>query len=118
MIKQFFLTLPKELGESAKIDGANEFQVFYKIYLPLVKPALATITIFTFQGNWNSFLWPYLILKSDQLVVATFVKNIEAQGNIGMSMAASMLATIPLVIVFLIFQKQFTDVQATVGLNL
>lgn len=117
MLRQFFLTLPKELGESAKIDGANEFQIFYKIYLPLVAPALATITIFTFQGNWNSFMWPYLILRSDQLVITTFVKNIEAQNNIGTAMAASTIATIPLIIIFLFFQKYFTQGVAASGIK-
>lgn len=117
MLRQFFLTLPNDLAESARIDGANEFQIFFKIYLPLVTPALATITIFTFQGNWNSFLWPYLILRSDQMVITTFIRNIEAQGNIGRSMAASMLATVPLIIIFLFFQKYFTEVSATAGIK-
>lgn len=116
-LRQFFLTLPEELAESARIDGAGEFTIFFRIYLPLVKPALATIAIFTFQGNWNSFLWPYLILPSDQPVIATFVKNMEATGDYGLAMAASMLATIPIVIVFLLFQRYFIKGMSISGIK-
>lgn len=105
-MRQFFIGIPDELGESAEIDGASEMLIFRKIYLPQVKPALAAIAIFNFQGGWNNFLLPYVILPDRQLVLATFIRTIPA-ANFGESMAASMLVTLPVFILFVIFQKYF-----------
>lgn len=105
-MRQFFMGIPDELGESAEIDGASEMLIFRMIYLPQVKPALAAIAIFNFQGGWNNFLLPYVILPDQQLVLATFIRTIPA-ANFGESMAASMLVTLPVFILFIVFQKYF-----------
>lgn len=105
-MRQFFMGIPDELGESAEIDGASEMTIFTKIYLPQVKPALAAVAIFNFQGGWNNFLLPYVILPGRQLVLATFIRTIPSE-NFGQSMAASMLVTLPVFILFIAFQKYF-----------
>lgn len=115
-MRQFFMTLPDELGESAEIDGAGEFTIFYKIYLPQVKPALAAVAIFNFQGGWNNFLSPYVILPTSQLVLSTFIRSFPTD-NFGQTMAASMLATLPVLILFIVFQKYFMQSVAMTGVK-
>ena len=66
-MKQFFEQLPKELGESARIDGASEFKIFWNVYFPLAKPALTTLGIMTFQAGWNAFMWPMIVLNADEM---------------------------------------------------
>ena len=105
-MRQFFITLPDELGESAEIDGAGEMRIFFQIYLPQVKPALAALAIFNFQGGWNNFLMPYVVLPTNKLVLSTFIRSFPAE-NYGQTMAASMLATLPVLILFIVFQKIF-----------
>lgn len=102
-MRQFFLTLPTELGESAKIDGCSEFRIFLNIYLPLCKPALATLGIMTFQGGWNSFLWPLIVfnnptLATVQMGLAAFTYNHHT--NFGPLMAASVVVVLPIILIF------------------
>ena len=115
-MRQFFLTLPDELGESAEVDGASEFRIFWSIYLPQVKPAIAAIAIFNFQGGWNNFLGPYIILGSRSLVLSTFIKYFEGN-HFGHTLAASMLMTLPILIIFIIFQKYFMQSIAMTGVK-
>lgn len=112
MMRQFFLTLPMELGEAAKIDGAGEFRVFWQVYLPLCKPALATLGIFTFQGGWNNFLWPLIVFTNGQL--ATVQMGLQAfsynhNTDFGPLMAASIVVMLPIIIVFIYAQKYMTQ---------
>ncbi len=111
-MRSFFLSLPNELGEAAYIDGAGEGKVFFRIYLPLAKPALATLSVFCFQAGWNSFLWPNVILRSGDFKVltqglASFTVNNSV--DYGPLMAATVCATIPVLIVFLFAQKYFIE---------
>lgn len=108
-MRQFFINIPNELGESAEIDGAGELTIFFKIYLPQVAPALASLAIFNFQGNWNNFLMPYLILGQDTYVISTLVRSFGqiSGNNQGQTMAASMLSTLPVLVLFILFQKYF-----------
>ncbi len=97
-MKQFFEQLPSELGESARIDGASEFKIFMKVYFPLAKPALTTLGIMTFQSGWNAFMWPLIVLNSDemktvQVGLAAFQYNYST--NYGPLMAGTILATLP-----------------------
>jgi multiple sugar transport system permease protein len=115
-MRQFFMTLPNELGESAEIDGAGEFTIFARIYLPQVTPALAALAIFNFQGGWNNFLMPYVILPTNQLVLSTFIRSFPTN-NYGQTMAASMLATLPVLILFIVFQKYFMQSVAMTGIK-
>ncbi len=112
MMRQFFLTLPEELAEAARLDGCNEFRIFWQIYLPLCKPALATLAIFTFQAGWNSFLWPMIVLndpelKTVQMGLQSFSSNHAT--NYGPMMAASIIAMLPMVILFIFAQRYFTQ---------
>lgn len=115
-MRQFFITLPDELGESAEIDGASEFRIFFQVYLPQVKPALAAIAIFNFQGGWNNFLMPYVVLPTSNLVLPTFIRSFPAE-NFGQTMAASMLSTLPILVLFIIFQKYFMQSVTLTGIE-
>lgn len=115
-MRQFFITLPDELGESAEIDGASEFRIFFQVYLPQVKPALAAIAIFNFQGGWNNFLMPYVVLPTSKLVLPTFIRSFPAE-NFGQTMAASMLSTLPILVLFIIFQKYFMQSVTLTGIE-
>lgn len=118
MMRQFFLTLPSELAEAARIDGAGEFRIFIQVYFPLAKPALATLALFTFQAGWNSFLWPLIVLnnpdlKTIQIGLQAFSFNKSTE--YGALMAASMVAMLPMIILFLYAQRYFTQGIAFTG---
>src|ERR1700704_4174772 len=108
MLRQFFQTLPVELEDAARIDGAGEFRIFWQIMLPLAVPALATLAIFSFQAGWNAFLWPLLITTTDemrtiQLGLTVFVQQYSTQWD--QLMAATVVATLPVIVVFGIGQR-------------
>ncbi|WP_018131202.1 carbohydrate ABC transporter permease [Effusibacillus pohliae] len=120
LMRQFFLSLPRELEEAATIDGLSRWGIFWRIALPLAKPALAAQTIFMFLGNWNSFMWPSLLASSDDMYTLpvglnSFHWQYVAYWNV--DMAGTMFMTIPMIIVFLIFQKWFIKGIATTGLK-
>ncbi|MDP9765716.1 MULTISPECIES: carbohydrate ABC transporter permease [Deinococcus] len=120
LMKQFFESLPTDLLEAARIDGMGEFGIFWTIAMPLVKPALASLAIFTFLGNWNAFLWPLIAIQKPEfrtLPVGTALFNGEAGTNWGLIMAASSLAVIPVLLVFAFFQKQIIDGIVMTGLK-
>lgn len=111
-MKQFFETLPDELAEAARIDGCNEFGIFAKIYLPLIKPAAITLGIMTFQSGWNSFMWPMIVLNSDEMMtiqvgLSTF--QYQFNTNYGALMAGTVIATIPTLLVFVFAQKYYIE---------
>ena len=109
-MRQFISGIPDELIEAAKMDGANEGWIFFKVILPLSKPAMAAITIFTFTGSWNNFLWPLIIATDESmytLPVAVSVLGGQYTENIAMQMAGSVIVILPLIIVFLFTQKYF-----------
>ena len=114
IFRQFFLQLPRELFESARLDGASELQILTRIAIPLAKPAILTAVIVTFIGPWNEFLWPFLVTKQLALqplavALANFISNVAArQANpFGAILAGAVVLTIPAVVLFLIFQKRF-----------
>ncbi|HEY1298662.1 MAG TPA: carbohydrate ABC transporter permease [Chloroflexota bacterium] len=103
LLRQFFLTLPVELEDAARIDGAGELRIFGQIMLPLAMPAVATLAIFSFQAGWNAFLWPLLITNTDdmrtiQLGLTVFVQQYSTQW--GQLMAATVVATLPVILAF------------------
>jgi len=109
LMRQFFTGVPGDLLDAARIDGFTEFQIFWKIALPLVKPAVSALCIFTFLGNWNAYIWPLIVVRSENmrtLPVGIAFFSSEAQSSFHLIMAAAALATIPVLIVFIIFQKQ------------
>lgn len=120
LMRQFYLNIPNELSEAARIDGLNEFGIFRKIMLPLSKPALATLTILTFVFVWNDFLGPLIYidssnLKTIQLGMRMFVTQYTA--DYSLIMAASVVSVIPLVAVFIAAQKYFVEGVAMSGIK-
>ncbi len=113
MLRQFFMTLPKDLEDAAKIDGCGIFGIYRLIILPLSKPALATLTVFTFIGNWQSFLWPLLVTNSiNMFTVPIGLSYFQSQYylvNWTLLMAASAMAILPIIIVFIFAQKFFIE---------
>jgi multiple sugar transport system permease protein len=109
-MRQFISGIPDELIEAAKMDGAHEGWIFFRVILPLAKPAMAAITIFTFTGSWNNFLWPLIIATDESmytLPVAISILGGQYTENIAMQMAGSVIVILPLIIVFLFTQRYF-----------
>lgn len=120
LIRQFYISIPDELCEAARIDGLTEFGIFSRIVFPLGKPAMATLTIFTFTNVWNDFMGPLIYLKSEnlktiQLGIRMFISQYGA--DYAWIMAASVCSLIPVVIVFLSFQKFFVEGVAASGIK-
>lgn len=110
LMRQAFLGIPKEMEEAAVVDGCNAFEVFFKVLLPMVKPSLAVLAIFTFIGSWGEFLWPSIVLtKESMYTLPVGVNNLQGMfsSNWRFIAAGSILATIPIVIFFLAMQKYF-----------
>lgn len=114
MMRQYFLGLPKDLEESAKIDGCNLFSTFFKIVLPLALPVIATLAIFTFVTSWNSFMWPLIVTNSESMRtlpvgLAIFKGSFREITLWGDLLACSVICTIPVVVVFLLGKKYFIN---------
>ena len=119
-MRQFYLTLPTELAEASRIEGAGEFRIFWSIYMPLTKPALAALAIFTFQAGWNNFLWPMIVLNDPQK--ATIQMGLQAfsynrNTEYGAMMAGSLIAIIPMLVLFVFAQKYFVKGIAFSGIK-
>lgn len=109
-MRQNMLSIPDDLIEAARIDGCGELGIFFKIILPVIRPAMASLGIIFFMNSWNNFLWPLIILKSDtSLTVPVLLRNLSGDIHIpyDLIMAGSVLSVLPLVAIFLIFQRQF-----------
>jgi multiple sugar transport system permease protein len=120
LLRQFFLTIPKELDEAAAIDGAGELAIFFRIMLPLVRPALVTVSIFTFMANWTDFLAPLVFLNRESTyTLALGLQFYQSQHFTAWSylMVASLVFTIPALIVFLLLQRYFVQGFALSGLK-
>jgi multiple sugar transport system permease protein len=120
LMREFFLMLPGDLMDAARIDGGSEFRIFRKVYLPLAKPALATIGMFTFTETWNAFIWPLILTNSPemrtlQLGLSAYRGQYFTEWHL--LMAATVLTCLPVFIVFLIGQKQFIKGVAMSGLK-
>jgi len=118
LLRQFFLTLPKDLWDAARIDGCSRFKFFYKILIPLSTAPLMTIAIFTFVGNWNSFLWPLFVTNDQkfytlQVGLSNFSQSEGTEWHL--LMAASTFCVLPLIIMFFMAQKQFIQGIAHTG---
>jgi multiple sugar transport system permease protein len=114
LLRQFMRSIPIDLSEAAKIDGASELQTFWRVVLPLTKPALATIAIFTFQGSWQDFMKPLLYLQSEdlytlQLGLRQFDAAAGGKPAWNWLMAASLVVMLPVLVVFLLFQRYFIE---------
>jgi multiple sugar transport system permease protein len=120
LIRQFMTTIPNDLIESARIDGCSEFRIYWSIVLPLCKPILATLAIFSFMSSWNDFLWPLIVMvREDRYTLPVALANLDGQHptDFGLLMAASVFVIAPILIVFLVAQKYVIRGIATSGLK-
>ncbi|TDE95061.1 carbohydrate ABC transporter permease [Occultella glacieicola] len=122
LLRQFFITLPRDLDSAARIDGAGELRVFWSVILPNAKPALLTMALFHFVGNWNDLLWP-LIMTSDSSVrpltagLALLTGSATGVAPYGVMMAGSLVAILPLVVLYLLVQRRFIEGVAMTGMK-
>ncbi|HNR93886.1 MAG TPA: ABC transporter permease subunit [Kiritimatiellia bacterium] len=120
LLRQFMMGIPRDLEDSARIDGCNFLQIYWYVIMPLIKPTLACIAIFTFMGVWNDFMGP-LIYLSDQrlypLSLGLYALNVQAGGNFGMMMAGALLMTLPVVAIFFFAQKYFIQGVTLTGMK-
>jgi multiple sugar transport system permease protein len=120
LLRQFFMTIPAELSDAARIDGCTEFGIYRMVLLPLAKPALATVALFTFIGSWNDFLGPLLYLNDERsytlsLGLQRFVSQHGAEWS--MLMAASTVMTLPIIVVFFLAQRTFIEGVTLTGIK-
>ncbi|RDZ51028.1 hypothetical protein C5C07_15510 [Haloferax sp. Atlit-4N] len=110
VFRQYFKGLPSSLGEAALIDGCNKLQVFYKIYLPMAKPAVASVGIIVFMGFWNNFTWPFILMSDSKmytLPAALYTAQTNYFTDWGMLMAITLILVLPLLLLFIALQKYF-----------
>lgn len=112
-LRQYMLTLPDELFDAARVDGATEMGIFWRIVLPLAKPALATLAIFTFMGSWNDFLGPLIVVKSEEMRTLPLAVSALSAGHYVMSwpllMAGACFVILPVIVVYLVAQRYFVE---------
>ncbi len=115
LMKQFFESVPRELEEAARIDGATQFQTFWRVVLPTARPALVALIIFSFQGAWNDFMHPLIVVTTNKSLYTLPLGLALLRGGMGQNlqwnslMAGSMLTTVPMAIIFFIFQRYFIE---------
>lgn len=122
LMRQFMLTIPRELEDAALIDGCSFFRIYWRIILPLTTPALATLGIFHFMGSWNNFLWPLIILNSMSnktlpLGLAAFQAMVAMKTPWHLVMAASVVSVVPIMVIFMLGQKYYVRGIVTTGLK-
>ena len=120
LLRQFFMSLPKELEEAALLDGCNRFQIFGRIMLPLVQSGIVALVIFTAKFAWNDFMWP-LIVNTDpeMMTLAPALSLLKGQyaTNFPVQMAGAVMSVVPMIILFFVFQKQFIEGVAQSGIK-
>ncbi|MBO0983580.1 carbohydrate ABC transporter permease [Rathayibacter sp. SD072] len=124
IFRQYFLQLPKELFEAARIDGAGELKLLWNVALPLVRPALVTAVLLTFIGPWNEFLWPFLITKDASLQplavsLANYISNVASSTDnpFGAILAGAVVLAAPVVVLFIVFQRYFVSTDLGSGVK-
>lgn len=121
LMRQFFLSVPSEYMDAARIDGASEPRIFWSIMLPMCRPALSALAIFSFTGSWNSFLWPLVIVNQDVMrtipLGIVFYIGEQRAPQYGQLLAVAIIATLPVLVLFLIMQRAFIQGAAVSGLK-
>ena len=121
LMRQFMLSIPDDLLEAARVDGAGEFTIFWRIVLPLSTPALAALGIITFLPSWNALLWPLVVLTSQDnytlpVALAIFSRG-QFQADYGLLMAGSVVLVVPVIVIFMLLQRHFTESVAMTGIK-
>jgi ABC-type glycerol-3-phosphate transport system permease component len=120
LLRQFLKGIPRDLEDAAKIDGCGFWRIYWHIMLPLIKPTLAAIGIFTFMGAWNEFMGPLIYLQDQRLyplALGLYAFNVESGGSMGMMMAGSLLMTVPVIVIFFFAQKYFIQGVTLTGMK-
>lgn len=120
LLRQYFMSIPKELEEAAYIDGAGRFRIYWQIALPLVGPALVALGIFTFLGAWNDLFWPLIVLSDTKMYTLPVGLAVLGQGNYvrqGLTMAAAAVASAPVLIIYAIFQRRIISGISLTGMG-
>lgn len=122
LFRQFFMDIPQDLIDAAKIDGCNDFGILFRIIYPLSKPVIITVGIVSFMGSWNDVLWPLIVIRMQKLMtmpqmVTIFAVGGQADGQLGAQLAAATLLAVPIVLVYAFFQRYFIESMATTGLK-
>ena len=121
LLRQFFLTVNRELDEAAEVDGANKFRIYWQIMLPLAKPALATVAIFSFMYYWNDFMGPLIYMSdSEKFTLAlgiNFLRSHRGGGDLSVQMAASVMFVLPCILLFFIAQRYIVEGIVTTGIK-
>ncbi|WP_094548068.1 carbohydrate ABC transporter permease [Petroclostridium xylanilyticum] len=120
LMRQYFLSVPDSILESARIDGAKERTIFWRLMVPIAKPVISTLTIFSFMWRWNDFIWPLLVISEPKkYTLQLAISNLSGQFSIDWNtlLSASVISMIPVLIVFLIFQKNIIDSMMSSGLK-
>ena len=121
LMRQFFLGIPDELIDAARVDGASELRIFAQIVVPLAKPALATLGILTFLGSWNSFLWPLVVATTEDKytlpVALALYSTGQNQTDYGLLLAGALVVVVPVLVVFLLLQRYFVQGVAMTGIK-
>ncbi len=122
LFRQFFMAIPQDLVDAARIDGLGELGILFRIFWPLSRPALVTVGIIHFMGIWNEVLWPIIVVRKQQIMtmpqmVALFEVGGQAENLIGVKLAAAAVLVMPIVIAYLFLQRHFIESMATSGLK-
>lgn len=120
LLRQYFLSVPDDLIEAARIDGASEANIFVRLMLPIAKPAMSVLAIFSFMWRWNDYLWPLLVIRdTEKYTVQLALANFSGQFSVDWNslLAMSVVTMVPVLIIFLIFQKQFIKGMVTSGMK-
>jgi multiple sugar transport system permease protein len=122
LFRQFFMDIPQDLIDAARIDGCNDFSILFKIIWPISKPVIITVGIISFMGAWNNVLWPLVVIRDEALMtlpqlVTLFKVGGQAEGQLGAQLAAASFLAIPIIIIYSFFQRYFIESMATSGLK-
>ena len=122
MFRQTFKTVPQDLIDAARIDGASEFTILTRVLWPLSLPTIITVGIFTFMGGWNDFLWPAIVIREQSLMTLTQLVTVyaiggQSGGQFGAVMASSLLGVLPMVLVFIVFQRYYLQGIVSTGIK-
>ncbi|HHE55679.1 MAG TPA: carbohydrate ABC transporter permease [Caldithrix abyssi] len=122
LFRQFFLDIPQDLIDAARIDGCNDLTILFRIIWPISKPVIITVGIITFMTSWNDVLWPLIVIRNEKLMtmpqlVTIFAVGGQAEAQLGAMLAAATLLAIPIILVYAFFQRYFIESMATSGLK-